>query len=111
MRAAGAHGIYAGPIAPGLPWRLQWRGVLATLVRWNFTVEFEIGFIAEHSMILFLTHILKCSNPLWLALSQALAFAYFPCSEVLHVKCRLLPEDLVYVAGHRRYFCCVTWEN
>ena len=25
------------------------------------TVEFEIGFIAEHSMILFLTHILKCS--------------------------------------------------
>jgi len=23
------------------------------------------------------------------ALSQALAFAYFPCSEVLHVKCRL----------------------
>jgi enoyl-CoA hydratase/carnithine racemase len=45
------------------------------------TVEFEIGFIAEHSLILFLTHILKCSNPLWLALSQALAFAYFPCSE------------------------------
>jgi hypothetical protein len=58
-------------------------------------VEFEIGFIAEHSMILFLTHILKCSNPLWLALSQALAFAYFPCSKVLHVKCRPLPEDLV----------------
>jgi hypothetical protein len=42
-----------------------------------------------------LTHNLKSSNPLWLALSQALAFAYFPCSEVLHVKCRLLPEDLV----------------
>jgi hypothetical protein len=40
-------------------------------------------------------HILKCSNPLWLALSQALAFAYFPGTEVLHVKCRLLPEDLV----------------
>jgi hypothetical protein len=60
------------------------------------TVEFEIGFIAEHSMILFLTYILKCSNLLWLALSQALAFAYFPCSEVLHVKCRLLPEDLVF---------------
>jgi hypothetical protein len=33
------------------------------------TVEFEIGFIAEHSLILFLTHILKCSNSLWLALS------------------------------------------
>jgi hypothetical protein len=59
------------------------------------TVEFEIGFIAEHSLILFLTHILKCSNPLWLALSQALAFAYFPCSDVLHVKYRLLPEDPV----------------
>jgi hypothetical protein len=42
-----------------------------------------------------LTHILKCSNPLWLALSKALAFAYFPCSEVLHVKYRFLPEDLV----------------
>jgi hypothetical protein len=39
-------------------------------------VEFEIGFIAEHSVILFLTHILKCTNPLWLASFQTPEFAY-----------------------------------
>src|SRR5277367_2007676 len=27
-------------------------------------VEFEISFMAEHSMILFLNHILKCTNPI-----------------------------------------------
>jgi hypothetical protein len=64
----------------------------------------SISFIAEHSQILFLTYILKCSNPLWLALSQALAFAYFPYSKVLHVKYRLLPEDFGHVAGKRCYF-------
>jgi hypothetical protein len=45
------------------------------------TVEFEIGFIAEHSMILFLTHILKCTNPLWLASFQTPEFAYLPALE------------------------------
>jgi hypothetical protein len=45
------------------------------------TVEFEIGFIAEHSMILFLTYILKCTNPLWLASFQTPEFAYLPALE------------------------------
>jgi hypothetical protein len=68
--------------------------ILKAIMQSMGIVEFEIGFIAEHSLILFLTHILKCSNPLWLAQFQAPAFAYFPCSEGLHVKCRLLPEDV-----------------
>ena len=45
------------------------------------TVEFEIGFITEHYLILFLTYILKCSNPLWLASFQTLEFAYLPALE------------------------------
>ena len=40
------------------------------------TVEFEIGFSSEHSVFLFLTHILCGTNHLWLVVVLTLAFAY-----------------------------------
>jgi hypothetical protein len=40
------------------------------------TVKFQIGFISEHSMILFLTHNLCGTSPLWLALYLTPVFAH-----------------------------------
>jgi hypothetical protein len=43
------------------------------------TVEFEIGFSSELSVILFCDPYFMCTNPLWLVASSTPALAYFPC--------------------------------
>jgi hypothetical protein len=81
---------FSGKIRPYLATSFASTSLAATGI-----VEFEIGFIAKTLCDFVFGPHLRYSNPLWLILSLALVFAYFPCSEVVHVKYRLLLEDLV----------------
>jgi hypothetical protein len=54
-------------------------------------------------MILFLTHILCGTNPIWPVLSLTPAFAYLPAAREV----KLSGAEFSHVAGHRRYF----WES
>jgi hypothetical protein len=68
------------------------------------TVEFEIGFSSEHSMIfIFDPHFMRTS-PLWLVCSQTPEFAYLPAAREVKTSCL----RILHVAGHRRHFCCIT---